>query len=504
MVNDGTLLRDYAQSGSESAFSELVRRHMDLVYSTALRGVNGDESLAQDVCQAVFIDLARKARTLVSRPVLGGWLYTSTCFAAAKAVRSERRRLAREQKAHSMQDPTTANSTSEQTNWDSIRPVFDSVMLELKESDRQVLVERFFERRSFEEVGQHFGLTANAARMRVERAVDRLRDRLIRRGITSSATALGLVLTNQAIAAAPPGLAASITACTLSSAGAASSYSFLTTITMAKIKTAIVGTLVAAGVAAPIAIQYRTNAQLSAEIQTLRLNAATSARPQQETAWAQSAELERLRRENTELVRLRGEVAALRQSASRQKERGDSEARNNESKQLTEAEEAKILLAKSPEIPMVPSRQWNNVGFATPASAYETLNWAVANRDTNAFSNALMWDAKAKERADALFAATPDSVRQRFGTVDGVIFDWYLNNSTPIAANRVLSQVNEGPNDSALVEQHIYTDGRVRENTVQFARDENGSWRQVVPPELMPKLEVVLNNLSGTASAGGK
>jgi RNA polymerase sigma factor (sigma-70 family) len=503
MVNDGTLLRDYAQTGSESAFSELVRRHMDLVYSTALRGVNGDESLAQDVCQAVFVDLARKARALVSRPVLGGWLYTSTCFAAAKAVRTERRRFAREQKAHSMQE-RTANSSSEHADWDSIRPVFDLVMLELKESDRQVLVERFFERRSFEEVGQHFGLTANAARMRVERAVDRLRDRLMRRGIRSSASALALVLTNQAIAAAPSGLAASITACTLSTAGATSSYSFLTTITMAKIKTAILGTLVAAGVAAPIVIQYQTNAQLRAELQVLRLEAATSARQQQQAASAQSAELERLRRENTELVRLRGEVATLRQSASRQKERGDAEARNKESKQLIEAEEAKILLAKSPEIPMIPAHQWANVGFASPASAYQTLNWAVVNRDTNAFSNALMWDAKAKERADALFAATPDSVRQRFGNVDGVIFDWFLNNSTPIAANRVLSQVNEGPNDSTLVEQHLYTDGRVRENTVQFARDENGSWRQVVPPELMPKLEVVLNNLSGPPSPGGK
>jgi len=110
-------------------------------------------------------------------------------------------------------------------------------------------------------------------------------------------------------------------------------------------------------------------------------------------------------------------------------------------KQASEAEEAKVLLAKSPDIPMVPAHQWANVGFATPADALQTLNWAVANQDTNAFGNALIWDAQARARADALFAAAPESVRQKYGTVDGVIYDWWLNNATPVAAARVLSQV---------------------------------------------------------------
>src|SRR5215470_11856040 len=104
MAEDGELLRAYAQSGSEEAFAELVRKHLDLVYSTALRSVNGDEPLARDVCQSVFIDLARKAARLSQRRMLSGWLYTSACFAAAKAVRSERRREAREQQAFAMQD----------------------------------------------------------------------------------------------------------------------------------------------------------------------------------------------------------------------------------------------------------------------------------------------------------------------------------------------------------------------------------------------------------------
>ena len=95
-MKDSELLARYAEEGSEMAFTELVRRHVDLVHSAALRQVGGNAALAQDVTQTVFIDLARKARTLSSRTVLTGWLYTSTRFAAAKQVRSEQRRLATE------------------------------------------------------------------------------------------------------------------------------------------------------------------------------------------------------------------------------------------------------------------------------------------------------------------------------------------------------------------------------------------------------------------------
>src|SRR5215475_8388057 len=104
MMLDGELLRRYAQAKCEDSFGELVRRHLDLVYSAALRQVNGDAYLAQDVAQTVFADLARKAVSLADRPALAPWLYTSTHFAAAKAVRTERRRSAREQEAHAMKE----------------------------------------------------------------------------------------------------------------------------------------------------------------------------------------------------------------------------------------------------------------------------------------------------------------------------------------------------------------------------------------------------------------
>src|SRR5215831_2840008 len=104
MTPDCELLRRYSEEQSEEAFAELVRRHVDLVYSAALRQVNGDAHLAQDVAQMVFTEAARQAAALSRRQALTAWLYTCSHFSAAKAVRTERRRLAREQEVQAMQE----------------------------------------------------------------------------------------------------------------------------------------------------------------------------------------------------------------------------------------------------------------------------------------------------------------------------------------------------------------------------------------------------------------
>src|SRR3970040_2335326 len=96
MTDGQQLLAQYAESGSETAFRELVTRYVDLVYSTAVRLVNGDTHLAEDVTQTVFTALARKARALSKDVMLGGWLHRHTCFVALNTMRSERRRHARE------------------------------------------------------------------------------------------------------------------------------------------------------------------------------------------------------------------------------------------------------------------------------------------------------------------------------------------------------------------------------------------------------------------------
>src|SRR6266566_5795339 len=199
MTLDAELLRRYADVQSEDAFAELVRRHLDLVYSAALRQVNGDAHLAQDVTQTVFTDLARKAETLSRRPVLTGWLYTSAHFAAAKAVRAEVRRRAREQEAQTMRE--LLHSPTPDLDWSKLRPVLDEAMHELKESDRAAILLRYFEQRQLAEIGARLGVSENTARMRVERALDKLRAHLARHGISTSAAVLSAAISVSAVQA---------------------------------------------------------------------------------------------------------------------------------------------------------------------------------------------------------------------------------------------------------------------------------------------------------------
>ena len=209
MMNDSReLLRRYVAERSEPAFTELVQRHIDLVYSAALRQVGGEAPAAQDVTQAVFTDLARKAARLTRHTSLTGWLYTSTRYLAAKARRAEQRRRAREQHAHTMNQ--LLQSTGPDPAWDELRPVLDDVMHELSAADREAVLLRFFERRPLAEIGTRLGLSENAARMRVDRALDKLRAALAKRGVTSTATALAAVLADEAVSAAPVGLAATV------------------------------------------------------------------------------------------------------------------------------------------------------------------------------------------------------------------------------------------------------------------------------------------------------
>lgn len=212
-MDDATLLRRYVQERSESAFTELVRRYVNLVYGAALRQTGGDAALAADVVQTVFIDLARKARSLTGRPVLTGWLHTSTRFAAAKARRQEGRRRAREGQAFSMHD-----ANQDTVNWEHLRPVIDEGLHTLDDVDREAVLLRFFEGRAFAEIGTVLCLSEDAARKRVDRALDRLAAALSRQGITSTASALSLVLGRQSFVAAPAGLAAGVAKAALTAA----------------------------------------------------------------------------------------------------------------------------------------------------------------------------------------------------------------------------------------------------------------------------------------------
>ena len=206
--DDSELLRCYADERDEAAFEEIVRRHIGLVYQAALRQT-GDASLAEDVTQSVFTDLARKAGELVERVSIVGWLYTSTRFAAANARRGEQRRRAREQEVFVMQKTTTdaAGEATARADWERLRPVIDEALHALDEGDREAMLLRFLEGRSLAEVARKLAVKEDTARVRVTRALDKLAGLLSRRGITSTATALSVALRGKAGVEAPTGLA---------------------------------------------------------------------------------------------------------------------------------------------------------------------------------------------------------------------------------------------------------------------------------------------------------
>ncbi len=212
------MLGQYAATRDERAFAELVERHLDLVYAVALRKVGGDAHFAEDVAQRVFTDLARKAATLAGHPVLSGWLFTSTHYAASQLVRAERRRREREQKAQAMNELSSAPAA---IDGERLRPLLDDLVAELSARDREAVLLRFFEGRGFAEVGARLNLSEDGARARVDRAVEKLQALLARRGITSASGALGLALANHASAAAPIGLAANVTTSALATGATA-------------------------------------------------------------------------------------------------------------------------------------------------------------------------------------------------------------------------------------------------------------------------------------------
>jgi RNA polymerase sigma factor (sigma-70 family) len=203
-LSDQELLCDYAARRSEAAFAELVRRHIDLVYSAALRMVR-DAQLAEDVTQGVFVALARGAAQLTERSVLSGWLHRTAQNLAANAVRSDVRRRAREQEAAAMNELLAAEP---EAAWERIAPHLDAALGELSEPDRDALMLRYFQGKSAREIAALLGTSDVAAQKRVSRAVERLREIFARQGVTVGASGLVVLLSAHAVQAAPAGLAA--------------------------------------------------------------------------------------------------------------------------------------------------------------------------------------------------------------------------------------------------------------------------------------------------------
>lgn len=237
--DDHALLREYATRGSERAFETLVARYLNLVYSAALRQVR-DAHLADEVTQAVFLVLARKAGSLGPRVVLSGWLYRTARFVAADAWKAQCRRQRREREAGA-QSLTHRGETPDA--WSELEPLLDAAMARLPARDRDAILLRFFEGRSVRDVGDALGTSEEAAKKRIARGVEKLRAMFARRGVALPVAALGAALTAHSVQAAPGALAISTVSAAKGSAVAGSTLALvkhtLQMMTYAKLKAAL-------------------------------------------------------------------------------------------------------------------------------------------------------------------------------------------------------------------------------------------------------------------------
>jgi RNA polymerase sigma factor (sigma-70 family) len=279
-LTDQQLLRQYAECRSEAAFAELVRRHVDLVYSAARRMV-GDAHLAEDVTQGAFVALARSAPQLTERAVLSGWLHRTAQNIAAQTVRTGVRRRAREQEAAAMNELIAHEPNGA---WEDIAPHLDAALGELSEGDRDALLLRYFERKSAREMAQVLGVSDEAAQKRVSRAVERLRGFFAKRGLAVGASGLVVVISANAVQAAPVGLAVTISTAAALAGTTISATS--TAIAMTTLQKTFVGAILVAAVGTGI-YEARQASRWRAQAQTLQ--------QQQVPLAAQIAQLQRER-----------------------------------------------------------------------------------------------------------------------------------------------------------------------------------------------------------------
>lgn len=309
---DHELLGEFARTGTERAFAALVARHINLVYSAARR-FTSDDTLAEEISQAVFILLARKAGGISSRVVLSGWLYQAARLTAANALKEKLRRQKREQEA-CMQSNLITTQTDDA--WKQLAPALDDAMGALREADRNAVLLRYFENKPLAEVGTALGVSEDAARVRINRAIDKLRQLLAKKGVTLGATAITGAVAANAVQAVPAALALSITTAAIT--GTVTTTLLSTTPMNWIILKAIAVSLAAALTAGTITyvVAHREVTQLQVANDSLKQQVNTLGQ-QRDEATASIAglrgEIEQIKQDKSELLKLRGEVGGLRQ-----------------------------------------------------------------------------------------------------------------------------------------------------------------------------------------------
>lgn len=488
MTRDQELLREYLEHTSEAAFAELVRRHLDLVYDTGLRLVGGDAALAQDVAQTVFIDLARKAGKLVSYATLAGWLHTRSRFAALDAIRAEQRRRARENEASVMNDQLHDTTPDLDLQWRQLAPVLDQALGDLKQSDRDALLLRFFKGKSLREVGEVLGVQENAARMRVDRALDKLRAILQSKGLTSTASALSGALAGYTLVAAPPGLLPALTGIALAAAAGSTGVTStaLSFMTLTNLKVGIAGVAIVAGLTTRLVIQQRQLAALRSENQELR-NALAERAPfppqgADMTAPAEQDEAQR-RLDHSELLRLRGQVGVLRQQLA------DAAAKAQDNKRSAETDKTPATTGDTAEAkPPVEAwelgkylgrEQWQDAGSAAPEDSLQTLFWALATGSAQRLAELSMTNSFVSDETPEKIAEKVRSGKMRLAPAAVVASP---PDYSQLLGGQVALKIEKSPRELQINVDEHWPEGR-RVQSVWTLRLENGQWK--FPPDIV-------------------
>jgi RNA polymerase sigma factor (sigma-70 family) len=299
--DDMELLREYALRNSETAFATLVSRHLDMVYATALRHV-GNHHQAQEIAQAVFVILARKARSFGPKTVLAGWLFQTARLTAKNHIRAEIRRARREQEAYIQSNQSEDSSEA----WRQIIPLLNELVGSLREKERNAIILHFLEGKAYKEVATAMGGSEAAVQMRVSRALEKLRGMFAKRGVAVTTVALGGMISACGTQAAPLGMAAKVAATAAQGASLTASTLSLVKGTMNVIAWTKARVAVGAGVVALLAVQYHGNS-----VQARNLAAARE---------SLSVGKSELAAQETRIAELDQETAAIRETRISQEE----------------------------------------------------------------------------------------------------------------------------------------------------------------------------------------
>lgn len=417
-ASDHELLRQFATRRGEDAFRALVNRHLPMVFSVARR-VTDDPQLAEEVAQTTFATLAQKAGELRPDDVPAGWLYHTARHLALRAVRGEQRRRQREQIAATM--------NTDEPGPGVVAEHLESAMDQLPPTDRDALVLRFFEDRNLREVGRELGLTEDAARMRVNRALEKLRGVFGKLGITGSAAWLGTTLTASATASVPAGLGATITTAILGGTAVAAATTAIVTQTTAttmnlfnlKTTAAILGAAAVTGTTTYF-VQEQEAERLRADYQTINEAHGKLAAEQQdarELVQLRDEQIAALKRDVGDLPRLRGEVdRPNRELVAIRNENDSLKKPMTHSGMVSTQAYGSAAGSNPPRAISVSKGDYAFSGHDSPQNAWQSLLWSIVQNNVEVCRNSMTENARSYVPGLESFSSgsIPDQLKKGF------------------------------------------------------------------------------------------